>query len=131
MSSNLASTSVTLSWKLPPASHQNGIITHHIIRVRSHLFGTITSVRVSMPALLHTLVDLQPYSRYDISVASATEVGPGAYTNNSSIFTHPARKSNFNCKTCVTYVCFSLYASCSSIWSSSECSSYCTKPHHS
>lgn len=131
MFSNLTSTSVTLSWKLPPASHRNGIITHHIIRVRSHLFGTIISVVVPMPALLHTLVDLQPYSRYDVSVASATEVGPGIYTRNFSIITHPARKSNFNCKTYVIYVCFLLYASCSSIWSSSKYSSHCTKPNHS
>lgn len=106
MFSHTTSTSVTLSWNLPPASHHNGIITHHVIRVRSHLLGTITSVRVPMPALLHTLVDLQPYSRYDVSVASATDIGPGNYTRNFSIITHSARKSQFHFAKLITYVCF-------------------------
>ena len=90
-SADLTSTSITLIWETPPQSHWNGILTKHVLQIRSHSSGVVTLVDVPMPTLTYTVVELQPCSRYEISVAAATVNGTGPiYNPQLSLETDPS-----------------------------------------
>ena len=83
----VSSTSIMVTWDDPLEADQNGIIISYIVRYTNlnrsedEQFNSSTSERQL------TLLDLQEYEEYNISIAAETVVGVGPFSDPSSIFT--------------------------------------------
>ena len=86
----LDSTSIQVNWTEVPDIDQNGAITIYEVEYEPLVtFGTLVkkalitdSANVSI-----TLVDLEEYVEYNISVRAYTSVGPGPFTLETSVQT--------------------------------------------
>ena len=71
-----------MSWTEVPEIDQNGIITEYEVMYEPLMTfgGLITTLTVNTTNLSITLMDLQEYLEYNISVRAYTSVGPGPYS---------------------------------------------------
>ena len=68
-----------MSWTEVPEIDQNGIITQYEVMYEPLMtFGGHTTVNTTNLSI--TLMDLQEYLEYNISVRAYTSVGPGPYS---------------------------------------------------
>ena len=76
LSSNVTSTSLTLSWLPPQNTQQNGVIRHYLIRAQELETGLNTTYQ-AQSHLMFSIGDLHPYYRYRFVVFAVTvETGP-------------------------------------------------------
>ena len=76
----LSFTEIQVSWTELP---ENGIITEYEVMYEPLMtFGELTILTVNTTNLSITLMDLQEYVQYNISVRVYTSVGPGPYSAN-------------------------------------------------
>ena len=64
-----------MNWTEVPKIDQNGVITQYEVMVATIAFVTINTTKMSV-----TLMDLEEYVEYNISVRAYTSVGPGPYS---------------------------------------------------
>ena len=71
-----------MNWNEVPEIDQNGIITEYEVMYEPLMTfgGLITTLTVNTTNLSITLMDLQEYVEYSISVRAYTSVGPGPYS---------------------------------------------------
>ena len=84
------STSITLSWSLPPEENQNGIITGYSVHVTNTTTGQVLLLSTTMGSI--SVTSLSPYTAYHCSVAAQTTVGLGPYTLPVAVLTNEDRK---------------------------------------
>ena len=87
-----SSSSATFSWLPPPMEYQNGVIVQYYVDITNTGLGI--SFLVIVPGS-HTSLEyavLKPFTTYQCSVASATNVGLGPYTNKINVTTSEAGK---------------------------------------
>ena len=94
------STSITLSWNAPSAEEQNGIIRYYYIIVTDVSTGNASSHVTSLQEEV-TLIDLTPYTDYDIAIAAYT-IGEGPYSASISITTDEDGKTLLTIGTCIS-----------------------------
>ena len=91
-------TDITISWSPPVPSEQNGLITSYSIRVYGYPFPAVNNslnapcVTMDYPAIdpaTYTLIGLEEFNNYTISVAAVNSNGTGPYTANMTIQTLP------------------------------------------
>ena len=82
MSQTLSSTSIHVAWEEVPPNDRNGIITlYEVLYVPLETFNeTIGAKEVNTTDLSYTLINLQEYVSYNISVQAYTSVGSGPYS---------------------------------------------------
>ena len=78
----LSSTEIQVNWTEVLGIDQNGIITEYEVMYKPlmNFGGRITTLTVNTTNLSITLMDLQEYVEYSISVRAYTSVGPGPYS---------------------------------------------------
>ena len=79
----LSSTEIQVNWTEVLEIDQNGIITEYEVMYEPLMtFGVLSdeSVVVDLTNLSTTLMDLEEYVQYNISVRAYTSVGPGPYS---------------------------------------------------
>ena len=76
------STTMILSWDLPPFDQINGYIRHYVVTVTEH--ETTLEFQEEPTNTQVTLQSLHPYYTYTCRVAAVT-TGPGPYTGNVTI----------------------------------------------
>ena len=78
----LSSTEIQVNWTEVIEIDQNGIITEYEVMYEPlmNFSGLITTLTVNTTNLFITLMDLQEYVEYKISVRAYTSVGPGPYS---------------------------------------------------
>ena len=77
----LSSTEIQVNWTEVLEIDQNGNITQYeVIYVPLTTFGVLTSIAISTTNLSLTLMNLEEYVEYNISVRAYTSVGPGPYS---------------------------------------------------
>ena len=81
------STSIMVTWDDPLEADQNGIIISYIVRYINLNRSEDEQFNSSASERQLTLTDLQEYEEYNISVAAATIVGVGPFSDPSSLFT--------------------------------------------
>ena len=87
------STSIKLNWIAVPMIDQNGIVIQYEVMYTPLLtFGVITTMTVFTTNLSITLLALEEYVEYNISVRAYTSVGPGPYSVGIAIRTFEAGK---------------------------------------
>ncbi|XP_039623041.1 LOW QUALITY PROTEIN: receptor-type tyrosine-protein phosphatase S [Polypterus senegalus] len=78
--SSSSSTTIRVSWKPPPAEHQNGLLTRYSVRYQA-LDGEGTSVKEVKdisPFINEIFLEgLEKWTEYRVSMVAYTEVGPG------------------------------------------------------
>ena len=75
------SSSIRVDWEEVPEIDQNGIIAQYeVIYEPLMTFGVLTTLTVNTTNLSITLMDLEEYVEYKISVRAYTSVGPGPYS---------------------------------------------------
>ena len=82
-----------VSWKIPPESGRNGIITRYIIELSNangkvrNIIHKLKQFNFSFPNnVTYNLTNLTPYTTYKWKVAAATVNGTGPFTPNSVDF---------------------------------------------
>ena len=78
----LSSTEIQVNWTEVLEIDQNGIITEYEVMYEPLMTfsGQITTLTVNTTNLYITLMDLEEYVEYNISVRAYTSVGPGPYS---------------------------------------------------
>ena len=78
----LSSTEIFVSWMEALEIDQNGTITGYEVMYEPLMTfgGLITTLTVNTTNLSITLMDLEEYVEYNISVRAYTSVGPGPYS---------------------------------------------------
>ena len=78
----LSSTEIQVNWTEVPEIDQNGVITGYEVMYEPlmNFSGQITTLTVNTTNLSITLMDLEEYVEYSISVRAYTSVGPGPYS---------------------------------------------------
>ena len=78
----LSSTEIQVNWIEVLEIDQNGIITEYEVMYEPlmNFDGQITTLTVNTTNLSITLMDLEEYVEYNISVRAYTSVGPGPYS---------------------------------------------------
>ena len=78
----LSSTEIQVNWNEVLEIDQNGIITEYEVMYEPLMTfgGLITTLTVNTTNLSITLMDLEEYVEYSISVRAYTSVGPGPYS---------------------------------------------------
>ena len=96
-------TTIPLSWSPPVPSEQNGLIISYSIRVYGYPFPAVNNslnapcVTMDYPAIdpaTYTLIGLEEFNNYTISVAAVNSNGTGPYTANMTIQTLPDGEYN-------------------------------------
>ena len=75
---------LSVSWRAPPQDQQNGEIRYYTIRLVELAVGSVREYNTSDSSTHWSVDSLQPYNRYNVSVAAAT-VGLGPFNNEISI----------------------------------------------
>ena len=75
--SAINSTSLFLSWELPPSEQQNGIIRRYLVNVSEVEMGN--GIELSTRDTNIIVSDLHPFYHYDCNVSAVT-IGAGPYT---------------------------------------------------
>lgn len=71
----LDSTTVELSWIVPPTTHHNGIIRHFVIIITE--INTGSEFQLTSEATLEVVSSLHPFYTYEVVVAAVTtDIGP-------------------------------------------------------
>ena len=86
-------TSIHIDWSEVPEIDQNGIITkYEVVFEPLTTFGIlmIENLFVDSTNLSISLVDLEEYVEYNISVRAYTSVGPGPYSEETIVLTEEA-----------------------------------------
>ena len=78
----LSSTEIQVNWTEVLEIDQNGVITEYEVMYEPlmNFSGQITTLTVNTTNLSITLMDLEEYVEYNISVRAYTRVGPGPYS---------------------------------------------------
>ena len=71
-----------MNWNEVPEIDQNGVVTEYEVMYEPLMTfdGLITTLTVNTTNLSITLMDLEEYVQYNISVRAYTSVGPGPYS---------------------------------------------------
>ena len=75
----LDATSVKLSWQPPFIEDQNGVITLYTVNVTSVTAGYMMTLSTSDTEL--TVTELDPFTLYNFTVAAATSIGSGPFSD--------------------------------------------------
>ena len=75
--STVNSTSLFLSWELPPSEQQNGIIRQYLVNVSE--LETGSGIELSTTDTNIIVSDLHPFYHYECNVSAVT-IGAGPYT---------------------------------------------------
>ena len=78
----MSSTEIQVNWNEVLEIDHNGIITEYEVMYEPLMTfgGLITTLTVNTTNLSITLMDLEEYVEYNISVRAYTRVGPGSYS---------------------------------------------------
>ena len=78
----VSSTEIEVSWEEVPAIDQNGVITMYEVRYtpEPRFQGEIPTNTTNTSIMTITLMDLEEYVNYNISVRAYTSEGPGPYS---------------------------------------------------
>ena len=75
------STAIQVNWNEVPEIDQNGILTQYEVTYEPLMtFGVLVKLAVNTTNLSITLMELEEYTGYNISVRAYTSVGPGPYS---------------------------------------------------
>jgi hypothetical protein len=83
---NLSSTSIAITWDLPPTENRNGDITGYIINVTNLDSGVIQQLTTAVVTNI-TVPNLTPFTVYVVTVSALTAVGMGPFSNVRSVQT--------------------------------------------
>ena len=84
--SALSSTSIVISWDLPPPEGRNGDIIGYIINVTNLDSGVIQQITAAAVTNI-TIPNLRPFTIYVATVSARTAVGMGPFSNVRSVQT--------------------------------------------
>ena len=79
------SRSATISWDLPPADEQNGVIILYVINVT--IVATGQSFQLTSTNTTFTVDDLTPYTNYVCIIAAVTSAGTGPFSTPVTLST--------------------------------------------
>ena len=82
----LSATAISLSWFAPSRESRNGVLEYYTILI--NVTSTTTQLNVTASSTFYTLTSLKPYTAYTLSVAAATYVGRGPYSQTTTVTTH-------------------------------------------
>ena len=80
------STTIELSWELPPQEEQNGIVLSFQINVT--VIETKATYLVNSTGSIVNITELHPHYGYSLAVAAVTAGGVGPYSQPISTITH-------------------------------------------
>lgn len=84
----MSSTSIYISWKPLPLFNRNGIITFYRIRYNSTLRDDSGIIQTNSSVTSVTLLNLIPYTMYNITLEAATVIGFGPKSASLRAITH-------------------------------------------
>ena len=79
-----SSTSITVSWRLPPEGSRHGIIKGYKLFYKKKGSDSVTFLTLNNIKTLETVTELDKYTKYEFQVLAFTSAGDGP--NSSTVF---------------------------------------------
>ena len=109
-------TTIMVSWGPVPLIDQNGIITEYEVMYEplETFNGSIVTQRVNVtePEMSVTLMELQEFVNYSISVRAYTSVGAGPYSSGVYAMTNESGEYSLSCMNLIHFHKHPFYSSC-------------------